>query len=120
MRNKVLIIEDDPSTHQMISDILEINGYEAIIAREPLDGLKKAISEKPDMILLDIMMPEMNGLEVCQRLKKDPITSKIPVICVSVKAAEEDIKAGKDAGAEDYITKPFIPKNLVETVKKHM
>ncbi|OGB90533.1 hypothetical protein A2625_03190 [candidate division WOR-1 bacterium RIFCSPHIGHO2_01_FULL_53_15] len=120
MAKKILIIEDYPATSKMIADILELEGFEAVIEPDGITGLKKAAEEKPDLILLDIMLPGMDGLEVCTALKTDPRTKTIPIIILSVKASNEEIKAGLDCGAEDYITKPFEPLQLIEAVKKYL
>lgn len=120
MANKVLIIEDHPGTYNMISDILKINGFDVAVAGASLVGLEKAKKEKPDLILLDIMMPEMGGLQVCKKLKSDPETSKIPVIFISIRVGDNDVKAGKEAGAIDYVKKPFDPDELVATIKKYI
>ena len=115
---KVLIIEDYPATAKMIAEILEMEGINASISPEGRSGIEKAASEKPNLILLDVMLPEMDGLAVCEKLKGDPKTKDIPVIFVSVKGTEEDIKAGMEKGATAYIPKPFDPFKLVEIVKK--
>lgn len=120
MAKKVLIIEDYPATTEMISNILKTEGIEVATAVDGTSGLAKAKSLKPHLILLDIMMPEMSGFEVCQKLKEDPKTAKIPIIIVSVRAAEENIKKGKDLGAADYIPKPFDPFKLIEVVKQYL
>ena len=120
MAKKVLIIEDHPSTSEMLSNVLELEGIEAISAYDGNSGIEKAESKKPDLILLDIMMPEMSGFEVCQKLKQDPATSKIPIIIVSVRTEEENIQKGLSLGANEYVPKPFDPFKLVELVKKYL
>ncbi|MBU0671772.1 MAG: response regulator [Candidatus Margulisbacteria bacterium] len=120
MAKKVLIIEDYPATTEMIANILKTEGIEVITAVDGTSGLEKSKSSQPDLILLDIMMPEMSGFEVCQKLKEDPKTAKIPVIIVSVRAAENNIVKGKELGAQEYISKPFDPFKLIEIVKKYL
>lgn len=120
MAKKILIIEDYPATAKMMSEILEIEGFESIIAPDGSVGIEKALSEKPELILLDIMLPGMDGLEVCTKLRANPATMNIPVIMVSVKAADEDVKAGMAKGANGYVTKPFDPFKLLEIVKKNL
>ncbi|MEA3493856.1 MAG: response regulator [Candidatus Margulisiibacteriota bacterium] len=117
---KVLIIEDYPATSEMILNFLETEGIKASVAPDGLIGLKMVGSEKPDLILLDIMMPEMNGFEVLEKLKSDPKTAKIPVIVVSIRASEDSINKGKGLGADDYIPKPFDPFKLMEVVRKFL
>ncbi|MFA5113626.1 MAG: response regulator [Candidatus Margulisiibacteriota bacterium] len=120
MAKKVLIVEDYPATSKMIAEILEMEGYQAVIAADGLLGVEKALSEKPDLILLDIMLPGIDGLEVCSRLRANEQTKDIPVIMVSVKASDEDVKTGLGKGANGYISKPFDPFKLLEVVKKHL
>jgi len=120
MAKKVLIVEDYPATSKMIAEILEMEGIQSTITPDGAEGLEKATKEKPDLILLDIMLPGMSGLEVCAALKANPATSNIPVIMVSVKAQDADIKTGLAKGAEGYISKPFDPFKLIEVVKKNL
>ena len=120
MGKKVLIIEDYPATSKMISEILEMEGITALIEPDGRLGLDLAVKEKPDLILLDIMLPTMSGLEICTNLKTNPETKNIPVIMVSVKASDEDIKAGLSKGANGYISKPFDLFKLLEVVKKQL
>ena len=119
-KNRILIIEDYMPTSGMIKDLLSLSGYNVSAAQDGVVGLEMAFSEKPDLILLDVMMPGMNGFEVCSVLKADPKTKAIPVIIVSVKAAEDDVKAGKGEGADDYLVKPFDPDELMKLIKKHL
>jgi len=120
MSKKILIIEDHPETAEMIADILSFGKIESIIAFNGVLGLQKALEEKPALILLDIMMPEMNGLEVCKRLKANPETSQIPIVFVSVRSEKQDVTDGKGAGAVEYVKKPFDPYELIEVVKRYI
>jgi len=121
MDKKVLIIEDYPATVEMIISYMEsLHGYALDFALDGPSGLAKIDSNKPDVVLLDIMMPGMSGLDVCKKLKGDPKTSKIPIIIVSAKVSDDDIKAGMAAGAEEYLTKPFDMNKLVELIKKYI
>ena len=104
----------------MMANILKTEGIDVTTAVDGVSGLKKASSANPDLILLDIMMPEMSGFDVCRKLKEDSKTSSIPVIIVSVRAAEDSIKKGKELGAKEYIPKPFDPFKLIEIVKKYL
>jgi DNA-binding response OmpR family regulator len=114
----VLIIDDDA----VILRLLEVNfEMEGFVVRSAVDGevgLEMALAEAPDIIISDVMMPRMNGLELVTTLKRDPATATIPVILLSAKAQAFDIKAGLDAGADDYVTKPFEPHDLVDRVTK--
>ncbi|MFH1347755.1 MAG: response regulator [Candidatus Margulisiibacteriota bacterium] len=119
-KKKILIIEDYPATVELMNTLLSPNGFEIIVACDGKIGIEKAVSEKPDLILLDVMMPEMGGIEVLKKLMSNPKTAKIPVVIVSVRVGAEDIRAGKDAGAVEYIGKPFEPAELLEIAKKHL
>ena len=120
MAKKVLIIEDHPSTAEMLANLLKLEGIDPICAPDGKSGIEKTKSKKPDLVLLDIMMPEMSGLDVCKKLKTDPETSKIPIIIVSVRGSDEAIKMGMECGANEYIPKPFDPFKLIEVVKRYL
>lgn len=104
---RILVIDDLPENVFMLQDRLESEGYEVVTAYEGKTGIAKATSEMPDLILLDVMMPEMTGIEVCKILKQDPGTADIPIIIVTAKSGADDAKEGLEAGAFDYIKKPF-------------
>lgn len=114
---KILVIDDLPENVFLLQDRLESEGYEVLTAYEGKSGLKKAIAEQPDLILLDIMMPDMTGLDVCKKLVSNEETSHIPIILVTAKIEAEDIKEGLEAGAFDYIKKPFNRVELLARVK---
>lgn len=113
--NKLLVIDDLPENVFILQDRLEHEGYEVITAYDGKTGIEKAIAEQPNLILLDVMMPGMTGIEVCKRLVADKLTSHIPIILVTAKSGEEDTKEGLEAGAFDYIKKPF---NRVELLAR--
>ncbi len=104
---KILVIDDLPENVFMLQDRLEHEGYEVITAYDGFAGIDKAKTQLPDLILLDVMMPEITGFEVCKILVNDPITKDIPIILVTAKSGAEDTKEGLEAGAFDYIKKPF-------------
>lgn len=104
---RILIIDDLPENVFVLQNRLEHEGYEIITAYDGKAGIAKAVSDMPDLILLDVMMPEMTGIEVCKTLKQDLVTSDIPVIMVTAKSNAEDAKEGLEAGAFDYVKKPF-------------
>jgi DNA-binding response OmpR family regulator len=104
---KILVIDDLPENVFIVQDRLEHEGFEVITAYDGLSGIEKARAELPDLILLDIMMPEVAGIEVCKKLIEDSLTRKIPIILVTAKSDAEDTKEGLEAGAFDYIRKPF-------------
>jgi len=104
---KILVIDDLPENVFMLQDRLENEGYEVITAYDGKSGINKAINEHPDLILLDIMMPEVSGIEVCKTLVANNATADIPIILVTAKSDAEDTREGLEAGAFDYIKKPF-------------
>jgi DNA-binding response OmpR family regulator len=104
---KILVVDDLPENVFMLQDRLEHEGYEVITAYDGETGMEKANSELPDLILLDVMMPGITGFEVCKALVNDPKTRNIPIILVTAKVGAEDTKEGLEAGAFDYIKKPF-------------
>lgn len=104
---KILVVDDLPENVFMLQDRLEHEGYEVITSYDGESCIERASTENPDLILLDVMMPEMSGIEVCKTLAKDIITSNIPIILVTAKSGAEDTKEGLEAGAFDYIKKPF-------------
>ena len=104
---KILVIDDLPENVFMLQDRLENEGYEVITAYEGKSGINKAINEHPDLILLDIMMPEVTGIDVCKTLVANNATADIPIILVTAKSDAEDTREGLEAGAFDYIKKPF-------------
>jgi len=112
----VLVVDDDPVIQKLLQVNFEMEGYSVITAGDGEEGLAKAQAERPDAVVLDVMMPKMDGLEVARRLKGDPDTESIPIILLSAKAQQADIQAGTATGAEDYLTKPFDPLELLQRV----
>lgn len=104
---RILVIDDLPENVFMLQDRLEHEGYEIITAYDGQTGINKAMEKLPDLILLDVMMPDITGIEVCKTLVNDPKTKNIPIILVTAKSGAEDTKEGLEAGAFDYIKKPF-------------
>jgi two-component system phosphate regulon response regulator PhoB len=117
VKSKILVVDDEPDALELIGFNLKNAGYEVFTAEDGNSALKKARAQKPDLILLDLMIPEVDGLEVCKILRRDDATSKIPIIMVTAKAAELDRVLGLELGANDYVTKPFSPRELVLRVK---
>ena len=116
MNRKILVIEDDPSTLRLIKYTLQQEGYQVLPAPNGLEGLRKARSEQPDLIILDVMLPGVDGFEVCHRLRAKPQTAKLPVLMVSAKARGIDKATGFKVGADDYITKPWHRPELVAKI----
>ncbi len=118
MPKRILICDDDPAILRVLQVNLEVEGYETLLAHHGEEALQIANAEKPDLIILDIMMPRLDGYETVERLKAADETKKIPVIFLSAKAQQSDIERGKAYGVEDYITKPFDPMDLIDTVER--
>ncbi len=114
---KILVVDDDKNVVQIIAVNLRYEGMEVIEACDGEEALAKAESERPDLILLDIMMPSLDGVEVCRRLKRATRTADIPIILLTAKTTDEDMLAGWEAGADDYLTKPFNPLGLTQRIK---
>jgi DNA-binding response OmpR family regulator len=114
---RIIVIEDEPDILEVIEYNLVRDGYKVLTSRDGEQGLHKVRKEAPDLVVLDIMLPGMDGIEVCRRLKTDPLTSSIPVVMVTAKTDETDVVLGLGVGADDYIRKPFSPKELVARVK---
>jgi DNA-binding response OmpR family regulator len=117
MKQKILAIDDEALILDLVKIALETEGYDVITAERGSVGLEKAFSEKVDLILLDFMMPDISGFEACRRLKTNPATSNIPIIVLTGRVSEDDIRKIMDTGAVDYITKPFDPLGLGDKVK---
>jgi two-component system phosphate regulon response regulator PhoB len=117
VKQKILVVDDEPDALELIGFNLKNAGYEVITAENGGDALKKTRAYLPNLILLDLMIPEVDGLEVCKILRRDPLTAGIPIIMVTAKAAELDRILGLELGANDYVTKPFSPRELVLRVK---
>jgi two-component system alkaline phosphatase synthesis response regulator PhoP len=116
-KKKILVVDDEEDILELVRYNLAREGYKVLCASSGEDGLKAAKSEKPNLIVLDLMLPGIDGLDVTRRLKGDPATRKIPIVMLTAKGEESDIVTGLELGAEDYITKPFSPRVLVARVK---
>jgi DNA-binding response OmpR family regulator len=114
---KVLVIDDEPGIIEIVEANLEGDGFEVISASNGKEGLEKIKSEQPELVVLDVMMPEMDGWEVLRSLEKDENTAGLPIIMLTAKAADEDYIYGLEEGAVEYITKPFLPLELVNRIK---
>jgi two-component system alkaline phosphatase synthesis response regulator PhoP len=114
---KVLIVDDELHIVELLKYNLETNGYKVIYALNGKDGLDMVFDKKPDLVLLDIMLPEIDGFDVCKKMKKDKDTENIPVIMLTAKGEEFDKILGLELGADDYITKPFSVRELLARIK---
>jgi DNA-binding response OmpR family regulator len=115
---RILLADDEEDIKTVVTMFLESQGYEVLTAFDGLDALEKTRTEKPDLILLDIMMPVLDGYEVCKRLKEDATMSNIPILILSAAAHVESVDRGLKAGAKDYIVKPFEPEKLLEKIEQ--
>ena len=118
MTRKIVLAEDEPQIARLIEFKLKKEGYEVTWKENGEEALKAIKADKPDLILLDVMMPVMDGYEVLRRLKEDEDLKSIPVIMLTARAQEKDVVKGIGSGAEDYITKPFHPAELLARVKR--
>jgi DNA-binding response OmpR family regulator len=115
MKSKILIVEDEPAMVAGLRDNFEYEGYEVISAEDGVSGLERALSDNPDLVVLDVMMPRMSGLDVCKQLKaKRP---SVPIIMLTARGQEIDKVVGLELGADDYVTKPFSVRELMARVK---
>jgi len=118
MAKKILVIEDDPAITRLVDYSLRHEGYEVITATNGLEGIRKAHNEAPDLIILDVMLPGMDGFEICHRLRSDPDTAQLLILMFSAKAQEIDKNTGLEVGADDYLPKPAAPAEIVCRVEK--
>lgn len=114
---KIVIIEDESDILEMIAYNLKREGYEVLTSQDGEDGLEQIERSAPDLVVLDLMLPTIDGIEICRRLKSDLVTRTIPVVMVTAKGEESDIVLGLGVGADDYVIKPFSPKELIARVK---
>ena len=114
----VLVVDDDPVILKLLEVNFEMEGFNVLVARDGEEGIEVAQRDQPDLVVSDIMMPKKSGLELVIALKGDASTSEIPIILLSAKAQNADVRAGLEAGADDYVTKPFEPLDLVDRVNR--
>ena len=113
---KVLVIDDDPVIVELLRVNFEIEGFEVVSAADGREGFARARADRPDLVLSDIMMPRVDGLQLLRQLKSDAVTRALPVILLSAKAQNAEVQQGLDMGADDYVTKPFDPLELIDRV----
>jgi two-component system phosphate regulon response regulator PhoB len=118
MKSAILVVDDEPEAVELVEFNLKQAGFNVTTAADGEEALKKAKATLPSLIVLDLMLPEIDGLEVCKLLRRDPATAGIPVIMLTAKATEIDRVLGLELGADDYITKPFSPRELVLRIRK--
>ena len=117
MPRRALVIEDDPSVARSLGCVLESEGYEVIIAANGVQGLLSAQSEHPDLVILDVMLPGLDGFEVCYRLRDDPQTAELPILMLSAKGREVDKLTAQKVGADMYLVKPVGPAEVLAKVE---
>ena len=117
MSGRVLIVEDEPDICDLLAFHLEREGYHVTRSRTGADALRQVRARPPDLILLDLMLPELGGLDVCRRLRQDPRTASVPIVMLTARGEEVDRILGLELGADDYIVKPFSPKEVVARVR---
>ena len=117
---KILVVDDEPDLVETVQFSLETEGYHVLAAYNGEDGLNQARKDSPDMIILDLMLPKLDGYKVCRLLKFDEKYKHIPILMLTAKAQEKDKILGKETGADDYMTKPFDIDQLMEKVKFHL
>ena len=114
MPSRVLIVEDDPDTVRLVSLYLSRDGHKVLTAGDGVEGLRLAREAKPDLVVLDLMLPDLDGMEVCRALREESV---VPIVMLTARVEEEDRLAGLDLGADDYVTKPFSPRELAARVR---
>jgi DNA-binding response OmpR family regulator len=118
MKPRILVVDDEPDALEILGFKLKEAGFIALFAKDGAKALAAARDERPALIVLDLMLPEIDGLEVCRVLRRDPATAAIPIIMLTARAAEMDRVIGLELGADDYVTKPFSPRELVLRIRK--
>lgn len=113
---KILIVDDEPDTAKMLGLMLGMHGYETVVVHGTAAAMNAVAREKPDAIVLDVMMPDLSGLELCRYVRRDPATSQTPIVIVSARVRPEDVREGLQAGATTYLTKPVSQAELVQAV----
>lgn len=118
MSRSILLVDDEPQTRDLLRLMLKRDGYDVFDAEDGFDALKKVKSLLPDMVLLDVMMPDIDGITVCKKIRSDETTANIPVVMLSARTHEEAVRRGIAAGATRYLTKPIGRESLLENVRE--
>ena len=117
---RVLLVDDFDDSRYSLSRLLEIEGYEVIEASDGAQAIERALNDKPDLILMDVEMPRMSGIEACRLLKENEATSKIPVVLMTMRGEESAVKKGFESGCSDYLIKPVNEEKLVAVLRKYL
>lgn len=115
-KGKILVVDDEVNITQILEFSLGAEGYQVVTAANGEEAVDKARKEQPDLIVLDIMMPKIDGYEACRILKSNPITKNIPIVLLTAKGRDIDKRMGYEVGAEDYVIKPFSPNKLIDRI----
>jgi DNA-binding response OmpR family regulator len=116
--HSVLVVEDDPQLNELVGAYTQMCGFEYRPALDGQTALKEAAARTPDAVILDLMLPDVDGFEICRRLRKEPRTSRVPIIILSALAGEKEKQLGRECGADAYLTKPFNPDEFLTTLKE--
>jgi CheY-like chemotaxis protein len=120
LRRRILVVDDDPRLLHVVSMYLTIEGYDVDAELDGAEGLRSLESARPDLVILDIMMPGIDGLEVCRRIKTDPRTRSIPVLMFTALSGDDDVESGRAAGADRFINKPFSLVGLATVIRSYL
>ncbi|MFC1699262.1 response regulator [Candidatus Omnitrophota bacterium] len=120
MAKKILVVDDNRDTQELVAYRLKASGYEVISAPDGETGLRKMKEDRPDLVILDVRMPQMDGFECCRIARSDPELKGLPIIFLSTAAQAWDLKKGKQVGADGYVIKPYDSQGLVEEIKKYL
>lgn len=118
MPRRVLVVDDDELTREILATILDLEEFEVTLADDGEQALASVAESVPEVVVLDVMMPGIDGFEVCRRLKGDAATADLPVILLTARGSADDRRAGEEAGADAYLTKPFSPLALIDTIER--
>lgn len=116
MQKKILIIEDDPAAARLAEYTLVMEEYQVEVATDGVEGLKRAMEGEPDLVILDVMLPGLDGFEICHRIRADAKTAELPILMLSAKTQKSDIETGLEVGANQYLTKPTDPADILSCV----
>jgi DNA-binding response OmpR family regulator len=120
MPGKILVVDDEPELLQLLRYVLEAAGFSVVVAGDGRQALEQVSKEEPDLVLCDVVMPELNGFETVQALRRNPVTRFLPILMLSARGQAQDVQRALDAGADGYITKPFSYRELVAEVRRRV
>lgn len=118
MKQTVLVVDDDPLILRVVSTVLDLEEFDVVTATSAAEALDRLATSSPDVVVSDIMMPEMDGFELCQRIREQPAHAKLPIILLTARDGDEDRRRGIDVGGDAYLTKPFSPLELIDEIDR--